>query len=178
MLGFFLLAIFFYGLQFVIEKRKIWEALAVLILSIVMTVTYSLGPDTLTVSKKQFDAMTYIWSEEKNEQSYCVLADTHSLLALEGISGKEIIGGGFPINKYFAQPERVELEAQMGQIINNKFLNRVYNLTGADHCWFVGDKQAFEKQSILVDGAYRTFGDKAVVRYNSSRYLDRIYNPK
>ncbi len=177
-LAFLLLVTFFYGLQLVIEKKKMREALTVLVLSVVMAASYSLGPDTKTVSKKEFDAMSYIWSEEKNEQSHCVLADTYPLLALEGISGKEIVGGAFPIDKYFAQPERVELAVGMNQVINVKLLDRVYELTGADHCWFVGDKQAFQKQGILVEGAYRSFGDLAAVRYNSESYLNKKYNQK
>ncbi|TAN33833.1 hypothetical protein EPN28_01165 [Patescibacteria group bacterium] len=111
----------------------------VFILSAAMAASYSLGPDTRAMSADEYNAMRYVWENEKSEKKHCVLADTMPLLALEALSGKEIVGGGFPINKYFAQPERVELLKEAKENLNAISINKSLALTGADKCWIVGE---------------------------------------
>jgi hypothetical protein len=139
----------------------------ILILSIAIIASYSLGPDTNTVSANQYEAAAYIWSQEKNTSTTCVLGDTYPLLALEAMSAKEIIGGNFPIDANFGQPERVELFAQSKIAINNSLLEKTTQLTRADHCWFMGQTNNFQQQGILQDQGLKIFGDTAVVRYNN-----------
>ena len=99
-----------------------------------ITTSYSLGPDTSTVSADEYKAMQYVWSQEKGNQNHCVIADTMPLLALEAISQKEIIGGGFPINQYFAQPEREKIFEQI-KMGSQKEIDSARRVTGADYCW-------------------------------------------
>ena len=138
--------------------------LVLVVLSLAITASYTLGPDTYAVSGNQYNAANYVWSQEKDNVKYCVLGDTYSLLALEAVSEKQIIGGGFPISANFGQPEREALYKKMNIAINDELLNKAASLTSADHCWFVGEANNFTKQGIL--GNSIIFGDTAAVRYN------------
>ena len=157
------LILVFYGLN----NAKYLNYYLLIILSLAITASYTLGPDTMTVSSNQLEAAKYVWSLEKNINPRCVLGDTYPLLALEAVSQKEIIGGGFPIDANFGQPERVELYKQMNIAINDSLLHATADLTKADHCWFIGETANFNKQGILNTGIYKVFGDVAVVRYNT-----------
>lgn len=166
---FLLLPVFYVWINFVFNKsyQTIKLILSVLVFSLAIVASYSLGPDTSSVSANQYAAVSYIWQQEKDYSKHCVLADTYPLLALEAVSAKEIVGGGFPISQYFAQPERVALLAQMNKNINNKMLIEVFHFTKAEHCWFVGEKSVFQNQNLLNAGGYNLFGDTAVLRYNN-----------
>ena len=190
-LALFLLVIFFYGITpllprggdgGVAEARGLMKnptpgpspfrggikggVLVLFIFSLAITASYTLGPDTYAVSSNQYDVAGYVWSQEKNNNTHCVLGDTYSLLALEAVSKKEIIGGGFPIDANFSQPERVELYKQMNIAINDNLLKTTAVLTKTDHCWFVGETVNFARQGILGGNRTKIFGDAAVVRYN------------
>ena len=160
--------LFFYGLtkiyQRFVWKNKTWQILAMLVLSLGITASYSLGPDTNTVNVGEYEAASYVWLQEQLSEKPCVLADTYPLLALEAVSAKQIIGGGFPIDADFGQPERVKSFEQMNIAINDNLLNQVGQLTDADHCWFIGKAENFQKQGILK--AENVFGDSAIIRYN------------
>ncbi|OGH91326.1 MAG: hypothetical protein A2534_04000 [Candidatus Magasanikbacteria bacterium RIFOXYD2_FULL_39_9] len=164
----FLMLLFFYGLtkiyQRFVWKNKTWQILAMLVLSLGITASYSLGPDTNTVNVGEYEAASYVWLQEQLSEKPCVLADTYPLLALEAVSAKQIIGGGFPIDADFGQPERVKSFEQMNIAINDNLLNQVGQLTDADHCWFIGKAENFQKQGILK--AENVFGDSAIIRYN------------
>lgn len=67
------------------------------------------GPDMRVVTGQEYTLAQQI--SEKNYQ--CVLADTWPLLALEGLTKGKSVGGGFPIDGQFAQPERIEVLAQL-----------------------------------------------------------------
>lgn len=159
------LILVFYGLKDLSKKNH--AILIITVLSLAITASYTLGPDTLTVSSNQLEAAKYVWSLEKNINPRCVLGDTYLLLALEAVSQKEIIGGGFPIDANFGQPERVKLYKQMNIAINDNVLRATAVLTKADHCWFMGETNNFSKQGILNNGIYKAFGDVSVVRYNT-----------
>jgi hypothetical protein len=141
--------------------------LVLFIFSLAITASYSLGPDTFTVSSNQLVAAKYIWSQEKDNSTHCVIGDTYPLLALEAVSSKEIIGGGFPIDANFGQLERVELHKQMNIAINDNLLRATAALTKADHCWFIGETVNFARQGIMGGNRTKVFGDVAVVRYNT-----------
>ncbi len=108
----------------------------VLGVAIMITISYSLGPDTDTVSATDYHAMQTVWAAEKNLSHHCVIADTMSLLALEAISGQQIVGGGFPVGAGFVSTER---EAALREIVRNPKLAvaRAKIATGADHCQVV-----------------------------------------
>lgn len=107
---------------------------------VVISASYSLGPDTRTVRVREVEAMAYIWQQEQTNDKHCVIADTYPLLALEAVSGKEIVGGGFPINQYFAQPE---LSAVWQGFQQGKQPDAVWQqaseATGATKCWLVAN---------------------------------------
>lgn len=177
--AFFLIILFFFGLYELLVKIKRYltknnfktvqlsmHIVGICVLSVAVAAAYSLGPDTGTVSVNEYEAVSYIWSVEKDASTRCVLGDTYPLLALEAVSDKEIIGGNFPINANFGQPERVQLFEQSRQVINNALLQQIGTVTNADHCWIVGSVASFQKQGIATAGGVHTFGDVAVVKYS------------
>lgn len=105
--------------------------------AIAITASYSLGPDARAVSRDEYRAMEYVWSQEKSASKHCVIADTYPLLALEAISGKEIIGGGFPIDANFGQSERVALYNKYSSELEIKDNTAVQlPVPGHETCWF------------------------------------------
>ncbi|HSR88904.1 MAG TPA: hypothetical protein VLK22_00700 [Candidatus Udaeobacter sp.] len=160
------LILLFYGLSNFFDKKYI-AGLTVIVLSLAITASYTLGPDTFTVKSNELEAMNYVWSKEEIYNTHCVLADVYPLLALEAVSKKEIVGGGFPIDANFAQPERVKLYEQMKLTINDNLLRTTATLTKTDHCWLVGETGNFYRQGVLNYGDYKIFGDVAAVRYNT-----------
>jgi hypothetical protein len=177
--AFFLIILFFFGLYELLVKIKRHLTknnsktiqlsiyiVSICVLSVAIFASYSLGPDTDTVSANEYEAVSYIWSAEKDASTKCVLGDTYPLLALEAVSSKEIIGGNFPIDANFGQLERVQLFEQSTKVINNALLQQIGAVTNADHCWIVGSVADFQKQGIATAGGVRIFGDVAVVKYS------------
>lgn len=107
----------------------------VILLSCAIAASYSLGPDTGTVSAAEYGAMRSVWGQEQGQTNRCVIADTYPLLALEAISSEDIVGGGFPINQYFAQPELVSLYRNFSGSAAD--WQKALALTGAKSCAFV-----------------------------------------
>ncbi len=125
--------------------------LVIFVCSAAISASYSLGPNTNTVSADEYSAMSYIWSQEKDNTPYCVIAGTYPLLALEAISGKEIIGGGFPINEYFAQPELTNL---FSTIKNEKaFSSAAFDVTNSSQCWLVGENKLVTEKQVMSFGS-------------------------
>jgi len=121
------------------KASKIKIFFSVLVFSIFICVSYTLGPDSQSVGNDQYLAMQNVWNRSKNEVGHrCVLADQYSLLTLEAYSGKQIVGGGFPINSYFAQPEYVEIlkESFSDPILA---INKSKQLLKTDSCYLVGE---------------------------------------
>ena len=108
----------------------------VLVASIAITASYSLGPDSNSVSSDEYAAMRYIWSQEKTSPIHCVIADTYPLLALEAISAKQIVGGGFPIDSNFSQSER-EVVWNLAKVDVKAAEAAGLNITGAAKCWVI-----------------------------------------
>ena len=109
----------------------------IFIFSAAISASYSLGPDTLAVSAEQYLAMDYIWRREKNNEKICVLSDTYSLLVLEALSAKKFVGGGLPINSFFAQPEREQL-LKLSQVDPLAALNEAEKITNLSNCYLIG----------------------------------------
>ncbi|MFA5134155.1 MAG: hypothetical protein WC459_05135 [Patescibacteria group bacterium] len=139
----------------------------ILIFSIAITTSYSLGPDTNAASVNEYKAMEYVWSQEKNFNKFCALADTYPLLALEELSAKKIVGGGFPINEYFAQPERVELFKAMNENSNEEILKSALRLTGASACYYVAHGDSFKYNDYALQNSedFKLFGDMIVWKF-------------
>lgn len=132
----FILPIVYLGYNFLKNKMVIF--LVVLIFSAAMSTAYSLGPDTHAVSVGEYNAMRYIWDKEASNKKLCVLADTYPLLALEQISSRQIVGGGFPIDSIFAQPERMQL-LYLSKVNPKLAIQQAQDLMGVSSCYLVGD---------------------------------------
>ncbi len=122
------------------RPKRLTTIIFILLFSLATTASYTLGPDTKSVSLGEYNKMQAVWEEEKEKDVHCVLADTYPLLALEAISGKKIVGGGFPMNAYFAQPERVELWEKWRETgrLSEEDWAWAKQLTGAKDCQVVG----------------------------------------
>ncbi len=143
LLVFLWLVFIIYALQSLLVKLKtnkifikIIVLLVIFVLSWFGTLTYASGPDMRVVSNDEYKVAELIG----NNHGGCVLADTWTLLALEGITAKDIVGGGFPIDYQFGQPERVELWQQFIKQPSLELLNQARKLTGAKACWIVLDR--------------------------------------
>ncbi|MFA6547676.1 MAG: hypothetical protein WCT11_01880 [Candidatus Magasanikbacteria bacterium] len=130
--------------EFIVIQKNIFYQRVVLFLIILfcsaaITASYTLGPDIQVVSQSQYLAADYIWQKTNtNSSPACVLSDTYTLLALEGISGKKVIGGGFPINLYFTQPELEQL-LKLAQTQPQVALSQAKKLLNTNDCYLVGD---------------------------------------
>ncbi len=112
--------------------------LAVVVFSWCATAAFASGPDIRAVSQAEYTAAESAWQKvDHNQSHYCVLADTWTLLPLEAISAGKIVGGGFPIDAEFSQPERVVLFAAMQAHPSDQILREAQKLTGASSCLFI-----------------------------------------
>ncbi len=134
-----------YGLYEVIvtQKNIFYQRIILLFisffLSMAITASYTIGPDTQTINQSQYLAADYIWQKSIfSTKNSCVLSDTNTLLVLEGISGKRIVGGGFPINLYFSQPEREQL-LKVAQTDPQSAISQSKKLLKIDTCYLIGD---------------------------------------
>jgi len=145
-----------YTIQYFLVKldlKKLYTRIIILIgifaLSWFGALAYASGPDLRVVDHNEYIAANHIWDEMGQEKPYCVLADTWPLLVLEGVSGREVVGGGFPIDNQFAQPERVDL---FTKLINREVIDLEWmgELTGAEKCWFLrkrGESEELDEES-------------------------------
>ncbi|KKQ27294.1 MAG: hypothetical protein US42_C0011G0032 [Candidatus Magasanikbacteria bacterium GW2011_GWC2_37_14] len=155
------------GIIFLIEKiskysilnikyfKKIILIIFVIIFSWFVTFTYASGPDSRVVSKDELAVANYLWNDEtkthpassagrpnpplvgEGNMEHCILADTWVLLPLEAVSAKQIVGGGFPIDAQFGQPE---LTIMYNEMLNNpreSILKLAHEKTRSENCWFV-----------------------------------------
>lgn len=132
----FILPVVYFGYDYLKNKAVIF--LVIFIISVATTTSYLLGPDTLAVSSDEYNAAAYIWDREQDSQKVCVLADTFPLLALEQISSRKVVGGGFPINSSFAQPERLKL-LDLAATNPRAAATESKILINSQSCYLVGD---------------------------------------
>ncbi len=128
------------------EVRQVWKWrqvatvvpwLFLVVMSAAITASYTLGPDTQSISVQEYRAMEYVWQQEKGKPDHCIIADTYPLLALEALSAREIIGGGFPIDQYFGQPELIRAYTQLTDHPDLGWPKKVWQATGAESCFVV-----------------------------------------
>jgi hypothetical protein len=141
MVAFVVLVFFLYGAKYFIERwriplaKPVAAAFAILIFSWFTTATYATGPDMRVVSVAEYETAGRLWREaEAAGEPYCVLADTWTLLPLEAISAGRIVGGGFPIDYQFGQPDRVRLYERYLKGDKDAVLIAARALTGAAGC--------------------------------------------
>lgn len=143
-------------------RGRIWLVLIIIIFAAGITASYSLGPDTKVVSLDEYKAMDYIWQAD-HKLTKCVLADTYPLLALEAISGKQIVGGGFPIDQYFGQPERVRLYNMLTVNYDSEAINIARQELEVDHCWVVGSEKLI---TLVLGKPQKIFGNIGIYNIN------------
>jgi hypothetical protein len=132
--------------------------------------SYSLGPNTGTVSVDEYQAMNYIWEQEQTNDKHCVVAGTYPLLALEALSGRKIIGGGFPIDHNFAQPE-LNAIAQAGMDkLNPSAIERAIRATGSDHCYVLLPTKSSLSQHAVGRVVSEHFNTVDVRRFNKNDF--------
>ena len=139
-----------------------------MILSFAISLSYSLGPDTKTISTNQFKAMEYVWQQTKDNENTLVISDTYSLLALEYHSNKKIVGGGFPMDKDFNQNIRMRTLKTIEKG-GASFEDNLSLITGSDR-WFVvlkSEELKKAKSNLAFLATLRNiFGDIEVWEYN------------
>jgi hypothetical protein len=119
----------------------------VVITSWFTTTSYASGPDIRVISTEEYSVAKYIYHQEKNvDSNFCALSDTWVLLALEAISSGRIVGGGFPIDYQFSQPERIVIFQELLRDPREAVFTYSKKLTQADTCWVAIPTDILEKE--------------------------------
>ena len=162
--------------------RRIILLLTILLVSVAITASYTLGPDTYTASVDEYNAVKYVWKIEMaerltqsqylspdlySENGFCVVGDTYPLLVLEAVSGGRIAGGGFPMDEYFSQPERIASFQNLSKNAGRLEWLSAMRATKSSHCWLVVNQKDFKPNSFFdSEGSdVHGFGDVLVWRY-------------
>lgn len=139
LLAFSVLVLFIFGISYLLQNKKVKSYMILIfffVFSFFATTNLASGPDIRVASENEYKMAEKIWSQVEGE-NYCVIADTWVLLPLEAISSREIIGGGFPIDYQFGQSELAEIYNN----INDELLARAFELTNAETCFVVIEKE-------------------------------------
>ena len=137
-------------------RRRVVLGAIILFLGLVSVTTYASGPKFQVVTNDELKAAEYIRQEyEKNNEFFyspCVLANTWPLLALEGVSARQIVAGGFPYYMEYRQPERVQLFENMNHSPSVRYLNKAMEITSARECYFMTEERwvFFDKRQEII----------------------------
>ncbi len=126
------------------QNRKILLIISsIILISFFATSNYASGPDMRVVSVDEYRVAEFVWNRtDRLADRHCVLADTWTLLALEAVSGRTIVGGGFPIDYQYGQVERESLLQELRddrELASNEMIKELQEKTGAKHCFIVYD---------------------------------------
>ncbi|MSU75579.1 MAG: hypothetical protein EXS55_03640 [Candidatus Magasanikbacteria bacterium] len=149
------------------KRQKLVLVLTIAILTIAIAASYSLGPDTNTVSLDEYHAMQYVWSNDQANGEHCVVGETYPLLALEAISKKEIIGGGFPIDANFGQPELAKSYQALTANPSFAVWENILDKRKMNECWLVASRANLHYNTFITQESeqIRYFGDTLVWWY-------------
>ncbi|TSC96067.1 MAG: Uncharacterized protein Athens101410_220 [Parcubacteria group bacterium Athens1014_10] len=158
--------------KFISQTAKIFALC--LFLSLFLCSVYGAGPQLQTVTQDELESAKYVWGEIKDEKgNKCVLANTWPLLAMEYVSSRHLITGGFPVYQEYAQPERVQLFNNMALNPSQRYMEKALEITGAEECYFMTEKRWWNKrdkkileryQKILGD--YEQIGDVYIFKFS------------
>ncbi len=148
----------------------------VLLLSLIGVTVYASGPKFQVVTRDELKAAEYVWQKIKSEpvqENYCVLANTWPLLALEGVSGRQIVTGGFPYYHEYRQPERVQLFSNMNMGPSIRYLEKSLEITGTKECYFMTEERwiLFDRREQIISqldeilGQHQEIGEVMVWLY-------------
>ncbi|MCD6471354.1 hypothetical protein J7K86_02400 [bacterium] len=146
--------------KFLGQRAKILAV--ILFLSLLSGTVYASGPKMQRVTIDEIKAANYVWDNLKNKSGpYCVLANTWPLLAVEAVSGRQIITGGFPVYFEYRQPERVQLFQNMNKEPSIKYLEKSIKITGAKDCYFMTEKKwlFFERKEKIFNRINEILGN-------------------
>lgn len=160
-------------------RRKFSSSLVLFFLAIfisLLSVTvYASGPRFQVVTQDEYQAAQYLWQnmEKLPQGKYCVLANTWPLLALEGVSGRQIVTGGFPYYYEYRQPERTQLFENMNSNPSVRYLEKSLEITGADECYFMTEERwvYFDKREQIIEqldeilGQHESLGKVMIWKY-------------
>ncbi len=138
---------------------------AIVIFSLAITTSYSLGPNLATVSTDENTLMQGIARQEKNKTHHCVLADTLPLLALEAASQRKIVGGGFPMEDNYAQVERVKLYNDITKNPAPEIVAIAKAITGAKDCWLVVDANQIQMNDYAQKFLINNLDDTLIFKF-------------
>jgi hypothetical protein len=136
----FILIFLFTAIEKFFTKNLFVSVLIVFVGSIAIAASYSLGPYSRAVSANEYDAAEFVWSETANNSQHCVMGETYQLLALEAVSKKQIIGGGFPIDKNFGQAELTALFTNFKNGDSDVLRAQAKFITNAPECFLITAK--------------------------------------
>ncbi|PIT88184.1 MAG: hypothetical protein COU29_04195 [Candidatus Magasanikbacteria bacterium CG10_big_fil_rev_8_21_14_0_10_36_32] len=167
-LALFLLILLFSAIVKILDGNRRTIFLIVLAAAAI-SASYTLGPVAKTVSQDEYQAMEYIWQQEQATKNYCVVADTYPLLALEAISGKQIIGGGFPIDEYFSQPKLNNIYGYYLENLSSQARMESRKINSAENCYVLLPTQLYRQKYSLIPESMpevKVFGTVSVLEYN------------
>ena len=151
-----------------ISTRAVIFALA-LFLALVSTTVYASGPKFQIVTTDEFKTAEYIWQQIRSGDSphsgtvpnNCVLANTWPLLALEAVSGRGVVTGGFPYYYEYRQPERVQLFDNMNKNPSVRYLEKSLEITGAKECYFITEERwvYYDKRQGIINRLNQLLGE-------------------
>lgn len=143
--------IFFWIKKYIRPKQeKIYVFFALLFFSFSLCTVYASGPDMRVVSVDEYEVARYV----QKQAPTCVLADTWVLLALEGVSKGEVVGGGFPIDERFGQTERVKLYTDLLKNPQKEHLSQIDEFSASPECFLV-----VAKKDVNLPKMREIFGD-------------------
>lgn len=150
------------------DKHKIILLVVIILSAWAICLSYSLGPDTYTMSKDQIKAAQFVAESEAQKNNHCILGDTYTLLALEAASRKEIVGGGWPIDQYFSQTLKDDLFKKVKDSTDTVAVwDDIKNNCKSDSFWVITDNgfvaQKFGPEKIIKQN---TFDKVSVWEYN------------
>ena len=135
----------------IILDKKIISFFLVALIILFGTASYASGPDMQVVSVDEYNASQYIYNIIKNDEHYCVVSDSWGLLTLEYFSNKKIVGGGFPIDRQFAQPELASIyKSLLDSSFDLSRLDKAFEVTGSKKCILAIPKEAITSEQKKV----------------------------
>jgi len=168
----FLFAFFIaWGAYSLIQGNRLFSRVAInfvliLIFSLLSVTVYASGPKSQVVTNDEIISAEYLWQKlQESKEKTCVLANTWPLLALEAVSKRQIIAGGFPCYYEYRQPERVFLFDNMNKAPSVRYLVKALELTNSSRCFFVTEERfiVYKERERVIRGLKEILGEPKIM---------------
>ena len=158
-----------------IFSRKAIIFALIMIIGLTSTTVYASGPKFQNVTSDELAAAKYVWEKINSSESankHCVLANTWPLLALESVSGRQIVTGGF---LDYSESERVQLFENMNTTPSIRYLEKAIQATGANQCYFMTEERwmLFNHQNQIISQLDSILGN----HQNIGQVMIGLYHP-